>query len=101
MKIMLKLPDGGFDEREIEEGAYIEDVYKSVKDSLAYPCIAAKVDNEYQDLRTRLWSECRVELLDMRSKGACRESIRRASPWCSSVRRGRCSETCFARYPTH
>ena len=72
MKIMLKLPDGGFDEREIEEGAYIEDVYKSVKDSLAYPCIAAKVDNEYQDLRTRLWSECKVELLDMRSKGACR-----------------------------
>ena len=72
MKIMLKLPDGGFEEKDIESGRTIEDIYAGVRDSLKYPCIAAKVDNEYQSLRYYPNEGSMVELLDMRSKGAYR-----------------------------
>ena len=72
MKIMFKIPDGDFVEKEVKKGTTLEALYKEVEDEVKYPCIAAKVDNEYQGLTYKVKESCRVELLDMRSKGANR-----------------------------
>lgn len=72
MKIMFKIPDGDFVEKEVKKGTTLETLYKEVEDEVKYPCIAAKVDNEYQGLTYKVKESCRVELLDMRSKGANR-----------------------------
>ena len=72
MIIRFKVPDGDFVEKEIEKGTSIETLYDEVKDDLKYPCVAAKVDNEYQSLSYVIDGECSVELLDMRTKGASR-----------------------------
>ena len=72
MKIDLKLPDGDFEKREVKEGITLEELYDEVRDQVTYPCVAAKVDNEYQSLTYSIAEECSVELLDMRTKGACR-----------------------------
>ena len=72
MKIRLKVPDGDFADMEVSEGTTLEEIYDRVKDDLPYPCVAAKVNNEYQGLTYRIHDEENVELLDMRTKGACR-----------------------------
>ena len=72
MKIRIKVPDGDFVEKEVEQGATIESIYESVRDEAPYPCVAAKVGNEYRSLTFALTDECDVELLDMRNKGAAR-----------------------------
>ncbi|MBR2547006.1 MAG: nucleoside kinase [Eubacterium sp.] len=77
MKIELKIPDGDFDEYEVENGSTIEDIYNKVRDKAPYTCVAAKVDNEYQSLDYKFddtggSTRHRVELLDVRNSGACR-----------------------------
>lgn len=72
MKISFKIPDGDFCETEVEKGETIESVYSRFKDQVEYPCVAAKVNNEYQSLLYELNDTCKVEMLDMRTKGACR-----------------------------
>lgn len=72
MEINLKLPDGDFEKREVKAGTTLEEVYSEVEDRAKYPCIAAKVDNEYQSLTYSITSGCNVELLDVRTKGASR-----------------------------
>lgn len=72
MKIELKIPGGGFDQADVASGSTIEDLYKSARGKLPYVCVAAKVDNEYQSLTYRLEEASKVELLDVRDRGACR-----------------------------
>lgn len=72
MIINLKLPDGDFEKKEVQAGTTLEELYSEAESGLKYPCVAAKVDNEYQSLTYRVDGKCSVELLDMRNKGACR-----------------------------
>ena len=72
MKIELKVPDGEFKEIEVDQNEMVENIYLRMKDSLRYECVAAKVNNEYQSLRHWLKDGDRVELLDLRTKGAAR-----------------------------
>ena len=72
MKIKLKTPEGGFADRDVPDNMTLEELYDEIKDEMPYPCIAAKVDNEYQSLTYHIYRECSVEFLDMRNKGASR-----------------------------
>ena len=72
MKIELSMPDGYKAEPDVKEGIEIEELYREYKDKSPYTCIAAKVDNEYQSLKYEVDKPCRVELLDIRDRGACR-----------------------------
>ena len=72
MNIRFKVPDGDFVEKEIEKGTSIETLYDEVKGDVKYPCVAAKVDNEYQSLSYIIDEKCSVELMDMRTIGASR-----------------------------
>ena len=72
MKIELSMPDGYKAEPDVKEGIEIEELYREYEDKSPYTCIAAKVDNEYQSLKYKVDKPCRVELLDIRDRGACR-----------------------------
>ena len=71
MKIQLKKElRGQFEEITVERGITIEEIYKEVKDELTYTVLAARVDNKIERLDHRLYNDCRVELLDMRTQEA-------------------------------
>ena len=55
---------------ELEQGITIEEIYRSYEKDLPYTIIAAKVDNKFEDLTYALDTECRVELLDIRTQAA-------------------------------
>ncbi len=71
MKIQLKTsPRGEWEEVEVEKGIRVEQLYKERIHELPYTIIAAKVDNEFQDLSFLLNKSCKVELLDIRTQVA-------------------------------
>ncbi len=71
MKIQLKTsPRGEWEEVEVEKGIRVEQLYKERIHELPYTIIAAKVDNEFQDLSFLLNKSCKVELLDIRTQAA-------------------------------
>ena len=71
MKIQLKKElRGQFEEITVERGITIEEIYKEVKGELTYTVLAARVDNKIVRLDHRLYNDCRVELLDMRTQEA-------------------------------
>ena len=71
MKIQLKKElRGQFEEITVERGITIEEIYKEVKGELTYTVLAARVDNKIERLDHRLYNDCRVELLDMRTQEA-------------------------------
>ena len=71
MKIQLKKElRGQFEEITVERGITIEEIYKEVKGELTYTVLAARVDNKIERLDHRLYNNCRVELLDMRTQEA-------------------------------
>lgn len=73
MKIEIELrtaPRGPFEKIRIETGTTIEKLYLQRAEELPYTVLAAKVDNEFEDLTYRLHKPCRVELLDMRTQAA-------------------------------
>lgn len=71
MKIQLRTsPYGNWVETDISCGMTIEEVYRRYEQELPYRILAAKVDNEFEDLTYILTKECRVELLDMRTQAA-------------------------------
>lgn len=71
MKIQLKKElRGQFEEITVERGITIEEIYKEVKDELTYTVLAARVNNKIERLDHRLYNDCRVELLDMRTQEA-------------------------------
>lgn len=71
MKIQLKKElRGQFEEITVERGITIEEIYKEVKSELTYTVLAARVDNKIERLDHRLYNDCRVELLDMRTQEA-------------------------------
>lgn len=68
MKIQLRTaPRGEWEELEIEQGTTIEAIYREKQEQLPYRMLAAKVDNQFQELTEPLVQPCRVELLDMRT----------------------------------
>ncbi len=71
MKIKLKKElRGQFEEITVEKGITIEEIYKGIKETLSYTVLAARVNNEIKRLDHRLCSDCKVELLDMRTQEA-------------------------------
>lgn len=71
MKIQLKKElRGQFEEITVERGITIEEIYKEVKDELTYTVLAARVNNKIERLDHRLYNDCSVELLDMRTQEA-------------------------------
>ncbi len=71
MKIKLRTsPKGEWSEIEVESGKRLEDIYKSMKDELPYTVLAAKVNNQIQELGYALQESCNVEFLDMRTQAA-------------------------------
>lgn len=71
MKIQLKKElRGQFEEITVERGITIEEIYKEIKDELCYTVLAARVNNKIERLDHRLYNDCRVELLDMRTQEA-------------------------------
>ena len=71
MKIQLKKElRGQFEEITVERGITIEEIYKGIKDELSYTVLAARVNNKIERLDHRLYNDCRVELLDMRTQEA-------------------------------
>lgn len=71
MKIYLKKEyRGEFEEFTVEKGTTIEEIYKSVRASLPYTILAARVNNHIESLDCRLEEPCNVELLDMRTQEA-------------------------------
>ena len=71
MKIQLKKElRGQFEEITVERGITIEEIYKGIKDELSYTVLAARVNNKIERLEHRLYNDCRVELLDMRTQEA-------------------------------
>lgn len=71
MKIQLKKElRGQFEEITVERGITIEEIYKEVKGELTYTVLAARVNNKIERLDHRLYNDCRVELLDMRTQEA-------------------------------
>lgn len=71
VKIQLKKElRGQFEEITVERGITIEEIYKEVKDELTYTVLAARVNNKIERLDHRLYNDCRVELLDMRTQEA-------------------------------
>ena len=71
MKIQLKKElRGQFEEITVERGITIEEIYKEVKGELTYTVLAARVDNKIERPDHRLYNDCRVELLDMRTQEA-------------------------------
>ena len=71
VKIQLKKElRGQFEEITVERGITIEEIYKEVKGELTYTVLAARVDNKIERLDHRLYNDCRVELLDMRTQEA-------------------------------
>lgn len=71
MRIQLKKElRGQFEEITVERGITIEEIYKGIKDELSYTVLAARVNNKIERLEHRLYNDCRVELLDMRTQEA-------------------------------
>lgn len=71
VKIQLKKElRGQFEEITVERGITIEEIYKEVKDELTYTVLAARVNNKIERLDHRLYNDCIVELLDMRTQEA-------------------------------
>lgn len=71
MKIQLKKElRSQFEEITVERGITIEEIYKGIKDELSYTVLAARVNNKIERLDHRLYNDCRVELLDMRTQEA-------------------------------
>ena len=71
MKIELKRElRGQFEEITVERGVTIEEIYKSLEEKPPYTVLAARVNNKVERLGHRLFSDCRVELLDMRTQQA-------------------------------
>ena len=48
----------------------IEEIYKEIKEELPYTVLAARVNNKIERLEHRIYGDCRVELLDMRTQEA-------------------------------
>ena len=71
MKIYLKKEyRGEFEEFTVEKGITIEEIYKSIKASLPYTILAARVNNHIESLDSVIEEPCNVELLDMRTQEA-------------------------------
>lgn len=71
MKIQLKKElRGQFEEITVERGMTIEEIYKEIKEELPYTVLAARVNNKIERLEHRVYGDCRVELLDMRTQEA-------------------------------
>lgn len=71
MKIKLKKElRGQFEEKTVERGITIEEIYKNIKEELTYTVLAARVNNKIERLDHRLYNDCTVELLDMRTQEA-------------------------------
>lgn len=73
MKIQIELrcePRGELESVVVEAGTSIETIYKERENRLPYKILAAKVNNEFEDLTYRLTKPCSVEFLDMRTQAA-------------------------------
>lgn len=71
MKIQLKKElRGQFEEITVERGMTIEEIYKEIREELPYTVLAARVNNKIERLEHRIYGDCRVELLDMRTQEA-------------------------------
>jgi uridine kinase len=71
MKIQLKSEQRGeFTEVDVKCGITIEELWKSMEDSLPFTVMLAKVDNKYEELTYEINRECRIEFLDVRSQAA-------------------------------
>lgn len=71
MNVKLRTsPRGDWEEIQVKEGTTIENIYKQFKKELPYTVLAARVDNQFEDLTFQLTEPCSVELLDMRTQAA-------------------------------
>lgn len=71
MKIQLKKElRGQFQEITVERGITIEEIYRSLEEKPPYTVLAARVNNKIERLGHHIYSDCRVELLDMRTQEA-------------------------------
>ena len=71
MKIELRTsPRGEWEKIEVEKGTTAEELYKAREKDLPYTIMAAKVNNEFQDLLFKIDKPCRIELLDIRTQAA-------------------------------
>ena len=71
LRIQLKKElRGQFEEITVERGMTIEEIYKEIKEELPYTVLAARVNNKIERLEHRIYGDCRVELLDMRTQEA-------------------------------
>lgn len=71
MKIELKkdLRDE-FREITVERGTSLEKIYKDMAEQFPYTVLAARVNNKIEGLNYKVYRECRVEFLDMRTQAA-------------------------------
>lgn len=71
MKIQLKKElRGEFQEITIEKGISIEELYKTMEKELPYTVLAAKVNNKPVTLAYKIYRDCHIEFLDMRTQVA-------------------------------
>ena len=66
MKIYLRLhPGAEYIEEDIKKGITAEDIYLAHEDEFEHPPMAAKINNDYTGLTTKVNEPCHVELIDM------------------------------------
>ncbi len=71
MKVQLKKDyRGEFEEITVEKGTTLEELYAGMADQLPYTVLAAKVNNKLVTLAYKLYRDCRIEFLDMRTQVA-------------------------------
>lgn len=71
MKIQLKKDyRGKFEEITIDKGTTIEELYESMAAELPYTVLAAKVNNKLVTLAYKIYRDCNIEFLDMRTQVA-------------------------------
>lgn len=71
MKIQLKKDyRGKFEEITIDKGTTIEELYESMASELPYTVLAAKVNNKLVTLAYKIYRDCNIEFLDMRTQVA-------------------------------
>ena len=71
MKIKLKKDyRGQFEEVDVEKGTSIEELYLGYEEELPYRILAAKVNNKLVTLAYKIYRDCNIEFLDMRTQVA-------------------------------
>ena len=70
MKITVKLPEGNVLTKEYDHPVTAESIALSLKDSLRYPVISCRINNEYRGLGTLIENDCSLDLLDLSDRYA-------------------------------